>query len=798
MSQEKPKPPNPTTLPIDSLRGDVVAAIAAGPVVISAPTGSGKSTRVPTWCPQPVLVVEPRRVACRSLATRVASLEGTPLGDGVGYVVRDDVRARPDTPIRFVTPGIALRWAARPGGLDAATVVLDEFHERGLELDLLLGLLKARYRGHLVIMSATLEAERIATFIGGVHLQGHGRPFEVDIRHEADSPTQSPTGEGLEARVLRALRTPRDGTTLVFLPGKAEIARLQARLTSMSSGTEVLALHGGLSLGDQSRAFTTPRGPRVVLSTNVAETSLTLPNVVRVLDAGLVRRTRYHRGHGCLTLLPVAMDAAQQRAGRAGRTQRGECVRLWGQAARLKPTTPPAILRESLVPLVLGAAACGVPLDELQFIDPPPTHAIETAIEQLVGLGACEASGAITATGRQLFGWPLDPALGRWLVEAQRRGSLADVVDLVAALSADRGLFARDRPEYVEDDLRAVGCDATALVTALRRGDVRVNRLDPRSLSEAKSARKRLWKLFDGAAPAADAPVDRSALVATILAADPQAAHVGRRRKGRVAWANGGTEVTLGRDSAVDPEKTEAIVALGLRAFGRDLRRVDLRVSAAIPVKLRELARLGLGEPRTQQPRIERGRLVASVERVHAGVVLSLTDERLSGELARIALAKLFASGRWWRKVSERARDRLAAWRLWSGVRSHPRVARFDDDPRRAVLATVELEAWALEELTALGFESSADLKLLSEDDLLPPELPGGVAEVLAREFPTTLKFGDASYVLDYPSQRRVVIRQVAGKRKAPPDLGWLPSLPGFEVRFEKKGGAVMVLRARR
>ena len=297
-------------LPIEAHRAAVLEAIDHGPVVITSPTGSGKSTQVPRWLAGlgSVLVVQPRRVACRSLAQRVAQLEGSPLGERVGYAVRDDRRSGPSTAILFVTTGVALRML-RAGDLARyRSVVLDELHERSMDLDLLLALLAGR--DGLVLMSATLDAERVTAHVRGTLVAAEGRTHPVDIRYPAGQPAL-PSVEGLPSRIAAALRQlpDDDGDVLVFLPGKAEIRAVSARLLGAH---EVVELHGGLTLDQQARAFATDGPRKIILSTNVAETSVTLPRVTAVVDAGLVRRTRYHRGRSVLTLVPVARDAADR------------------------------------------------------------------------------------------------------------------------------------------------------------------------------------------------------------------------------------------------------------------------------------------------------------------------------------------------------------------------------------------------------------------------------------------------------------------------------------------------------
>ncbi len=457
-------------LPIDARRADIEAAAAAGPLVLSSPTGSGKSTRVPAWLAAtgPVLVVEPRRVAARSLATRVAELEGVAPGGDVGWIVRDEHEAADDARVVFVTTGVALRMLRDGAAARFRWIVLDELHERTWALDLLLALVAAGDPSRLVIMSATIDGDRIAAHLGGTHVSVEGRLHPVAVTHRAWG-VPAPTADGLPERVRRALMETADapGDVLVFLPGKAEIRATEAALAGWGN-VEVLPLHGGLTLTDQRRVFRPGDRRRVVLATNVAETSLTIPGVGVVVDSGLVRRTRYRGGRGHLALLPIAADSADQRAGRAGRLGPGRAVRLWPESVRLDARTPPEIHRESIVPLLLAAAACGHPDLSLPWLDPPTRHAVAVAREQLQALGALDEAGAVTPRGHRLFALPVDPRLGRLLVEGEARG-LGDVVlPLVAGLSCSRRLFL-GRPDDPEDDLREAGCDAVALVRAALR-----------------------------------------------------------------------------------------------------------------------------------------------------------------------------------------------------------------------------------------------------------------------------------------------------------------------------------------
>ena len=764
-----------TDLPIEQVRAQVEAILdRGGRVVVAAQTGSGKSTQVPRWLMRRgrVLVVEPRRVACSSVGSWVAKLEGVePGGDEVGWVVRDEMRATDRTQLVFATPGVALRWWARDALRSFDFVVLDEVHERSMEIDLLLALLRHHDRERVVAMSATIESDRVATWLGAEAVEAPGRTFPVTVRYQGRG-TAPPDASGLAQRVCsavdQALEEP--GDVLVFLPGVGEIESCERALGGRA-GLEVVPLHGRLSLRDQRRVFSSHSGRRVVLSTNVAETSLTVPGIHAVIDSGLVRRTRYHQGRGYLSLTSVARDAADQRTGRAGRLAPGRCIRLWAEHAPMDASTPPELLRERLVPLVLATAACGVPDPSmLDWLDPPPDYALRDAMEELSVLEAVDENG-LTDRGRALFSLPVDPALGRLLQEANTSGSLTDVIDLVAAMETRRSLL-RPVDDPDTDELREAGCDAVALIGALRTPNPRDLGVDGFALKEARRTRERLrkgWGLNNQ--PPRPAKLDRRALALTLLRADPRRAYLPRRHGRSVSWSNGGTEVSLGRNSLVNAEGTEALVALSSRAIERGHRDRQELITAAIPVPLAWLRAAGLGRRVVGKATLVKGQVRVSVERRHAGKVLETTEEVPKGADLILAIAQLIQQNRLfkgaWAALTERCADRA----LW---------ARLQD-----AAAEPSAEEWLPERLTALGLQDASELKLLELNDLMPPELPWDAQDTLTRRFPRALDVADGTYRLEYePEKRRLRVVKLKGRRREPPPLSWLPTLPGWRIVF--------------
>lgn len=774
-------------LPIHAVRTAFLDAFAQGPVVLSSPTGSGKSTEVPRWCAGRVLVVEPRRIACRSLAGRVAELEQTRLGDTVGYAVRDERVRSANTRILFATPGLVLRDRSLLAHAD--TVVLDEFHERSLDLDLLLALLRREQRRGLVVMSATLEGDRLATYLGGTHVTAKGRAFPVDIRYLPGTDTL-PSANALAARIQNAVaQAAHDlGDVLVFLPGKAEIEA--SAQTLRGAAFKLLALHGGLSLDEQRRVFEPSTQRKLILATNVAETSLTIPGIGVVIDSGLVRQMRYQAGRGSLSLVPVAEDSAAQRTGRAGRTAAGICYRLWRPEAKLETRTLPEMQRESLVPLLLAAAAWNATPEQLPFLDPPKSYALDAARADLSAWGALTSDGGLSAEGRDLFAQPLEPLHARLLLSAKQQGCLEDMLDLVAGLSVSRPLFAPGaRAELAAAE--AHHCDATAIMQALR-AESPAPGVSSYALSEARAARTRLRQLHGLDPNAAYARAfDREAVIRAALSADPRVAYVARARGRDVFFSNGGTEIELARESALrNQSKLEAVVVLDTHALGsgRDAR-VLITCGMAIPLSV--LARAGLGSDRIASVRLEHKRVVCTLERSYAKRVIAEREEQPSGPLLREALVTLLQRGSLFREAIAETRTRLARTALADALaaRAQPRNAPLSPPPT--------LDSWLLARVEQLGVEAPDDLALLSASDFLAPALPEEIRASLDRDYPETLNVGDAVYRADYDlAQYQVILQLIKGTRREPPPLSYLPRLGGLRVCVAGPRGTV-VLRQR-
>jgi len=452
------------SLPIDPLLKEIVASLRHSPnLVIEAPPGAGKTTRVPPALLDAgiagdgeVWVLEPRRLATRLAARRVAEERSERLGETVGYQVRFEEVAGPRTRLRFLTEGVLTRRLLSDPQLDkVGVVVLDEFHERHLQADLALALLRRLQRTsrpelRLVVMSATLEAAPVARFLGDCHtLCSEGRRFEVKTEH-LPRPDDRPLAAQVEAAVRRLIAEGIDGDVLVFLPGAAEIRRAQTACAAMASQADllVLPLHGELPAAEQDRAVRPAERRKVILSTNVAESSVTIDGVVAVIDSGLARIA----GHALWSGLPtlnvsrISRASAAQRTGRAGRTRPGRCLRLYtAQDFAARPEhEAPEIQRLDLAEPALELHAAGiVDLAAFDWFEAPSPHGLEAAEALLRRLGALDPDGLVTPLGRRLLRFPLHPRQSRLLVEAETRG-IAEAGCLIAALIGERDIRATD------------------------------------------------------------------------------------------------------------------------------------------------------------------------------------------------------------------------------------------------------------------------------------------------------------------------------------------------------------------
>ncbi|MCP3903240.1 MAG: ATP-dependent RNA helicase HrpA [Planctomycetes bacterium] len=483
-------------LPIVEHRDEIAETVRAHPVVvICGETGSGKSTQLPKICLDAgrggkgvIGQTQPRRIAARTIAQRIADELGTPLGSAVGYKVRFSDRTRRDGFIKVMTDGILLAETQGDRRLERYdTIIIDEAHERSLNIDFLLGYLKRLLRRRrdlkVIITSATLDPERLsAHFDGAPVIEVSGRTYPVEVRYR---PLESTDADERDRDMLPAILDAVDelaaegpGDVLVFLSGEREIREASEALRKHHPhGTSILPLYARLSAAEQSRVFEPHGGRRIVLATNVAETSLTVPGIRAVVDPGLARISRYS-ARSKVQRLPVeaiSQASARQRAGRCGRLGPGVCIRLYAERDfdQREEFTLPEIQRTNLASVVLQMTALGLgEVERFPFVDPPRRVMIRDGFETLRELGAIDADRKLTPIGRALARLPIDPRVGRMILAAMDEGCLDEVLTIAAALSIqDPRERPMDRRDAADEAHRVFADESSDFLAYLRLWD---------------------------------------------------------------------------------------------------------------------------------------------------------------------------------------------------------------------------------------------------------------------------------------------------------------------------------------
>jgi ATP-dependent helicase HrpB len=593
-------------LPIDAVLPELLAAVRdRGAAVLVAPPGAGKTTRVPGALLDAglagagdIVVLEPRRLATRLAATRVAQERGGTVGGEVGYEVRFDRKVSGATRIRFVTEGVLTRrLLSDPTLAGTSAVILDELHERHLAGDLALALLQrlratTRPELRLIAMSATLDPGPVAAFLDAPVVVSEGRTFPIAIEH-LERPDDRPLGRQLAAAVRRLCQDGLAGDLLAFLPGAGEIRRAQDDLAEVAATFDLalLPLYGELPTEEQDRAIAPATRRKVILATNVAETSVTIDGVVAVIDAGLARVARHSPWSGMPSLViePIAQASAIQRAGRAGRTRPGRALRLYTKHDydTRRPRDLPEIARADLTEAALELHAAGFArLTEVPWFEAPPAAAMAAADELLARLGAIDGAGAVTALGRRLLRYPAHPRQARLLVEAEARGVAREGAIVAALLGARELRLERRGPRGVariaadSDLIEDLDAMLAARADRMRPAALRDLGLDVATAHAVDRAAQQLERLTgrSGARPSGAAAVDE-ALRFAILAGYPD--RVARRRgtSADVVFAAGGAATLAPSSVLATAAGAEYLVAVDASDTGRG---VSVRRASAI------------------------------------------------------------------------------------------------------------------------------------------------------------------------------------------------------------------------
>ncbi|WP_440635556.1 ATP-dependent helicase HrpB [Bradyrhizobium sp. PUT101] len=731
-----------TPLPIDAVLDDLSRTLEANnAAVLVAPPGAGKTTRVPLalldapWAKgKKIIVLEPRRIAARASADRMAKSLGERAGETVGYRVRFGSKISRATRIEVVTEGIFTRQILDDPELSGvAAILFDEFHERSLDADLGLALARDAQTGlredlRILVMSATLDGARVAKLLGAAPVvESEGRAFPVETRYLGRK-TDAPIERQMADAIASALRAD-GGSVLAFLPGAAEIRRTQNFLGErvQDASIEIVPLFGALDAAVQDRAIApAPKGSRkVVLATSIAETSLTIEGVRIVVDSGLARVPRYEADIGLTRLETVRASraAVDQRRGRAGRTEPGVCYRLWDepQTASLAPYTQPEILSADLSSLVLDLAQWGVTdPGALSFLDPPPQPAWKEAKSLLSELNALDGDGRITAEGKSLRALALPPRLARMIVDSHRAGSGEDAAE-IAAIITERGL----------------GGDSVDLEH--RRDQFRRDR-SPRASSARDLARR--WASQVAASEKAGQHEDLSTGLMLAYAFPDRVA----RNRG-----NGSFVLANGRGASV--EQTSSLARAPYIAIGEMTgTAASGRILLAAQITQDEIERHFAEHIETaDEISFDRGAMALRARRRRALHAITLSEATLavspSEETARILADGLIAAGLDrlpWSKTAKQWRDRVMFLRKaegdgWPDLSDAGLIARRED--------------WlvpALYDKIALKDISAGDLS-----DALMALLPWDMRARLDREAPTHFEAPTGSALaIDYEAEQ--------------------------------------------
>lgn len=764
-------------LPIDAVLPALLEALqTTGAAVLLAPPGAGKTTRVPpaildaglaasaAFPDGRVLVLQPRRVAARAAARRIAAERGSTVGAEIGYRVRFEDRTGPDTRIELLTEGLLTRRLQTDPFLEGVgCVVFDEFHERSLHADLGLALLREVRRDvrpdlRLVVMSATLDPGPVAQWLDAPIIRAEGRAFPVEIRY-APLPDDRPLALRVAAAIRAALAedlasdTAADpaGDLLVFLPGVGEIERTAEALATGPLAAEIIPLHGRLSPEAQDRALAPHTTRRVVLATNIAETSITLDGVTTVIDSGLARAPRFDPAIGLerLERVRISRASADQRAGRAGRTRPGRCHRLWTESENrgLLPYDAPEITRVDLTRAVLDVRAWGVDPRTFGWFEPPPRAAIDAAEQLLRTLGALDDRG-VTPLGKTLLALPVHPRLGRVIIAGHAhalsgQGAL-HAAATAAALAAERDIFT-DPPTLTADS------DLEIRIDALRAADRgRPPRgVDRRALAEVRDVRDQLMRVAtatlgpvrdqgrDHGRDRGDAATDPATLARLLLTGFPDRVALRRApRSDRFKLASG-AGARLAETSAVrDAPLIIAVTLRGARRGERTEHHIDVATAldpAWLPVTQAITTRFDPTREAVIQTRTRRY-LALLLEEAPAGDAAD--PEAIADALAHAVAADPRAALQWPADPATTAYLHRLRWLAevkptlnlptWPELEPHAPPSPFI----RALCA---------------GRKSFAELRRIALVPLLDGHLPHPARQALAREAPPRLPLPDGT-----------------------------------------------------
>ncbi|WP_102386573.1 helicase-related protein [Vibrio cyclitrophicus] len=783
-------------LPIDSYQNAFYDQIGSSHLVVEAETGSGKSTRLPVWASQHgrVLVVEPRRIACTSLAKYLAQQSGEKLGSKVGYAIKLESEYSEQTDVVFVTPGIALRWLSEDGLASFDVIVVDEFHERRWDIDLLVAILKQKASHRLVITSATIEGERLAHYLNANRISCEGRTYQVAIENRANESRVLPDIRHLEQRIAEEVNhqlIASRGDILVFLPGKKEIVHCEQTLAK-NPDIQVVKLHASVSDKERGLALsgrnidTKNDGDslrKVILATNVAETSLTIPDIGVVIDSGLERRTVQRNGRTTLMLKSISRASAKQRAGRAGRVMDGVCVRLYGEHAALELVTPPELQREELTEPMLAAACCGAPLESLSFLDPIPEKSLNSATQTLLTMEAINTDHQITEHGKKLYPLPIDALYADIVTRIKNKALKEAMVDLTAVLSVPARLY--QLPNNA-DHLEALaqqekeGCDLSLLIQIVRGRDYPHLEIDKQALNEAQGLATQMREVFELPQLEVASRFQRIELLKTIVNLHPELVFV-RRLKRKEAFANGMLEVVLGRQNRF-PDNAQAMLVLDTHSLpGRGVKQTLILATTTAPIPLELVVEADLGEWQQSETVVNDEGVFTEMALVYAGRTITTKLVEAEGPLSLKPIVDLVVSGAQLPGFAEARTQEIKHWQLYV------KLGLDEQTQFTPEIEQLSFELWLIEQLEVLGVTDVSELEMFEHNDIPFDGIPAWLYNEFSEKYPFSLCLADLQLEVEYLTGRKLIyVHYQSGSRKLSPKRWELPTWSGWRIQYKK------------
>ncbi|MEZ8637359.1 helicase-related protein [Vibrio cyclitrophicus] len=783
-------------LPIDSYQNAFHDQIGSSHLVVEAETGSGKSTRLPVWASQHgrVLVVEPRRIACTSLAKYLAQQSGEKLGSKVGYAIKLESEYSEQTDVVFVTPGIALRWLSEDGLASFDVIVVDEFHERRWDIDLLVAILKQKASHRLVITSATIEGERLAHYLNANRISCEGRTYQVAIENRANESRVLPDIRHLEQRIAEEVNhqlIASRGDILVFLPGKKEIVHCEQTLAK-NPDIQVVKLHASVSDKERGLALsgrnidTKNDGDslrKVILATNVAETSLTIPDIGVVIDSGLERRTVQRNGRTTLMLKSISRASAKQRAGRAGRVMDGVCVRLYGEHAALELVTPPELQREELTEPMLAAACCGAPLESLSFLDPIPEKSLNSATQTLLTMEAINTDHQITEHGKKLYPLPIDALYADIVTRIKNKALKEAMVDLTAALSVPARLY--QLPNNA-DHLEALaqqekeGCDLSLLIQIVRGRDYPHLEIDKQALNEAQGLATQMREVFELPQLEVASRFQRIELLKTIVNLHPELVFV-RRLKRKEAFAYGMLEVVLGRQNRF-PDNAQAMLVLDTHSLpGRGVKQTLILATTTAPIPLELVVEADLGEWQQSETVVNDEGVFTEMALVYAGRTITTKLVEAEGPLSLKPIVDLVVSGAQLPGFAEARTQEIKHWQLYV------KLGLDEQTQFTPEIEQLSFELWLIEQLEVLGVTDVSELEMFEHNDIPFDGIPAWLYNEFSEKYPFSLCLADLQLEVEYLTGRKLIyVHYQSGSRKLSPKRWELPTWSGWRIQYKK------------